>query len=92
KILGDEMQIGKNLKKSKEKNSLVLNIPSNLNQKLIDGYRVKLFSKIKDSLEKKKIALEQEQVQFQEWLEEKRAIDIKNLSINNSFYTPILGA
>ncbi|MDS1371692.1 hypothetical protein RJ999_11390, partial [Aliarcobacter butzleri] len=72
--------------------SLVLNIPSNLNQKLIDGYRVKLFSKIKDSLEKKKIALEQEQVQFQEWLEEKRAIDIKNLSINNSFYTPILGA
>ncbi|MDN5103003.1 hypothetical protein O8C99_07375 [Aliarcobacter butzleri] len=86
------MQIGKNLKKSKEKNSLVLNIPSNLNQKLIDGYRVKLFSKIKDSLEKKKIALEQEQVQFQEWLEEKRAIDIKKLSINNSFYTPILGA
>ncbi|WP_151947321.1 hypothetical protein [Aliarcobacter butzleri] len=86
------MQIGKNLKKSKEKNSLVLNIPSNLNQKLIGGYRVKLFSKIKDSLEKKKIALEQEQVQFQEWLEEKRAIDIKNLSINNSFYTPILGA
>ncbi|MCG3709529.1 hypothetical protein L5F25_11055 [Aliarcobacter butzleri] len=86
------MQIGRNLKKSKEKNSLVLNIPANLNQKLIDGYRVKLFSKIKDSLEKKKIALEQEQVQFQEWLEEKRAIDIKNLSINNSFYTPILGA
>ena len=86
------MQIGKNLKKCKEENGLVLNIPSNLNQKLIDGYRVKLFSKIKDSLEKKKIALEQEQVQFQEWLEEKRAIDIKNLSINNSFYTPILGA
>ena len=86
------MQIGKNLKKCKEENSLVLNIPSNLNQKLIDGYRVKLFAKIKDSLEKKKIALEQEQVQFQEWLEEKRAIDIKNLSINNSFYTPILGA
>ncbi|MDN5094782.1 hypothetical protein [Aliarcobacter butzleri] len=71
---------------------MVLNIPSNLNQKLIGGYRVKLFSKIKDSLEKKKIALEQEQVQFQEWLEEKRVIDIKNLSINNSFYTPILGA
>ncbi|PUE65385.1 hypothetical protein [Arcobacter lacus] len=86
------MQIGKNLKKSKEKNSLVLNIPSNLNQKLIDGYRVKLFSKIKDSFQREKSALEQEQVQFQEWLEEKRAIDIKKLSINNSFYTPILGA
>ncbi|MDN5100222.1 hypothetical protein O8C83_05260 [Aliarcobacter butzleri] len=86
------MQIGKNLKKSKEKNSLVLNIPSNLNQKLIDGYRVKLFSKIKDSFQREKSALEQEQVQFQEWLEEKRVIDIKNLPVNNYFYPPILGA
>ncbi|MFW0695614.1 hypothetical protein ACN09X_04385 [Aliarcobacter butzleri] len=74
------MQIGKNVKKCKEENSLVLNIPSNLNQKLIDGYRVKLFSKIKDSLKKKKL------------VRENRVIDIKNLSINNSFYTPILGA
>ena len=86
------MQIGRNLKKCKEENSLVLNIPSNLNQKLIDGYRVKLFSKIKDSFQREKSALEQEQVQFQEWLEEKRAIDIKNLPLNNYFYPPILGA
>ena len=55
------MQIGKNLKKSKEKNSLVLNIPSNLNQKLIDGYRVKLFAKIKDSLDRKKQSVDKEQ-------------------------------
>ena len=86
------MQIGKNLKKSKEKNSLVLNIPSNLNQKLIDGYRVKLFAKIKDSLDKKKLSLEKEELEFKEWLRDKTTIDIKNLSINNSFYTPILGA
>ena len=78
--------------KNSSRDLISTTIPTTINQKLIDGYRVKLFAKIKDSLEKKKIALEQEQVQFQEWLEEKRVIDIKNLSINNSFYTPILGA
>lgn len=86
------MQIGKNLKKSKEKNSLVLNIPSNLNQKLIDGYRVKLFSKMKDSLEKKKLSLEKDELELKKLVRENKVIDIKNLSINNSFYTPILGA
>ena len=86
------MQIGKNLKKSKEKNSLVLNIPSNLNQKLIDGYRVKLFSKIKDSLKKKKLSLEKDELELKKLVRENKVIDIKNLSINNSFYTPILGA
>ena len=86
------MQIKRNLKKSQDKNSLVLNIPSNLNQKLIDGCRVKLFAKIKDSLEKKKLSLEKEELEFKEWLRDKTTIDIKNLSINNSFYTPILGA
>ncbi|BAK70513.1 hypothetical protein [Aliarcobacter butzleri] len=86
------MQIGKNVKKSKEENSLVLHIPSNLNQKLIDGYRVKLFSKMKDSLKKKKLSLEKDELEFKELVRENRVIDIKNLSINNSFYTPILGA
>ena len=62
------MQIGKNLKKSKEKNSLVLNIPSNLNQKLIDGYRVKLFAKIKDSLDRKKQSVDKEQIELKELL------------------------
>ena len=86
------MQIKRNLKKSQDKNSLVLNIPSNLNQKLIDGCRVKLFAKIKDSLEKKKLSLKKEELEFTEWIKDKTIIDIKNLSINNSFYTPILGA
>ena len=86
------MQIGRNLKKSKDKNSLVLHMPSNLNQRLIDGSRVKLFAKIKDSLDKKKLSLEKEELEFKEWLRDKTTIDIKNLSINNSFYTPILGA
>ena len=79
------MQIGKNLKKSKEKNSLVLNIPSNLNQKLIDGYRVKLFAKIKDSLDKKKQSLQKEQIEFKEWLK-----DLK--PFNNSSYSRYIGA
>ncbi|MDN5128054.1 hypothetical protein PJV90_06830 [Aliarcobacter butzleri] len=86
------MQIGRNLKKCKEENGLVLNIPSNLNQKLIDGYRVKLFSKIKDSLKKKKLSFKKEKLEFKELVRENRVIDIKNLTINNSFYTPILGA
>lgn len=86
------MQIERNLKKSKEKNSLVLNIPSNLNQKLIDGYRVKLFSKIKDSFFLSKLSFKKEKLEFKELVRENRVIDIKNLSINNSFYTPILGA
>lgn len=86
------MQIERNLKKSKEKNGLVLNIPLNLNQKLIDGYRVKLFSKMKDSLKKKKLSLEKNELELKKLVREDRVIDIKKLSINNSFYTPILGA
>ncbi|WP_323587114.1 hypothetical protein [Aliarcobacter butzleri] len=86
------MQIERNLKKSKEKNSLVLNIPSNLNQKLINGYRVKFFSKIKDSFFLSKLSLEKEKLELKKLVRENKVIDIKKLSINNSFYTPILGA
>ena len=85
------MQIGKNLKKSKEKNSLVLNIPSNLNQKLIDGYRVKLFAKIKDSLDRKKQSLQKEQIGFKERLDKNRYINSLN-PINNSWFIPFLRA
>ena len=84
------MQIGKNLKKSKEKNSLVLNIPSNLNQKLIDGYRVKLFAKIKDSLDRKKQSVDKEQIELKEWLDKKRFNLLK--PINNSLFSPMLRA
>ena len=85
------MQIGKNLKKSKEKNSLVLNIPSNLNQKLIDGYRVKLFSKIKDSLDKDRIThLNKEELEFKKWLEDKSFNILK--PINNLWFSPMIRA
>ncbi len=84
------MQIGRNLKKSKEKNSLVLNIPSNLNQKLIDGYRVKLFAKIKDSLDKDRTTtLNKEELEFKKWLEDKSFI---NQPINNCWFSPMLRA
>ena len=85
------MQIGKNLKKSKEKNSLVLNIPSNLNQTLIDGYRVKLFAKIKDSLDKDRTTtLDKEELEFKKWLEEKSFNILE--PINNSCFVPMLRA
>ena len=32
----------------------VSTLPKEINQKLVDGYRVKLFAKIKDSLDNKK--------------------------------------
>ena len=85
------MQIGKNLKKSKEKNSLVLNIPSNLNQKLIDGYRVKLFAKIKDSLDRKKQSLQKEQIEFKERLDKNRYINSLK-PINNYWFSPYIRA
>ena len=85
------MQIGKNLKKSKEKNSLVLNIPSNLNQKLIDGYRVKLFAKIKDSLDNKKQSINKEQIELKEWTDKKSFRNILN-PVNNYWFSPMIRA
>ena len=83
-------KIGKNLKKSKEKNSLVLNIPSNLNQKLIDGYRVKLFAKIKDSLDRKKQSVDKEQIELKEWIDKKSFNSLN--PINNSWFSPMIRA
>ncbi|MFW2591571.1 hypothetical protein ACN5PC_06605 [Aliarcobacter butzleri] len=60
-------------------------IPTTINQKLIDGYRVKLFAKIKDSLDRKKQSLQKEQIEFKEWLK-----DLK--PFNNSSYSPYIGA
>ena len=79
------MQIGKNLKKCKEENSLVLNIPLNLNQKLIDGYRVKLFSKIKD----RTTPVNKDELEFKKWLEDKNFI---NQPINNTWFIPFIRA
>lgn len=64
---------------------LISCLPTTINQKLIDGYRVKLFAKIKDSLDKKKQSLQKEQIEFKEWLK-----DLK--PFNNSSYLPYIGA
>ena len=72
----------------KMKNSsrdLISYFPTKINQKLIDGYRVKLFAKIKDSLDRKKQSLQKEQIEFKEWLK-----DLK--PFNNSSYLPYIGA
>ena len=64
---------------------LISYFPTTINQKLIDGYRVKLFAKIKDSLDKKKQSLQKEQIEFKELLK-----DLK--PFNNSSYSPYIGA
>ena len=64
---------------------LISYFPTTINQKLIDGYRVKLFTKIKDSLDRKKQSLQKEQIEFKEWLK-----DLK--PFNNSSYSPYIGA
>ena len=71
----------------KTKNSsrdLISYFPTTINQKLIDGYRVKLFAKIKDSLDRKKQSLQKEQIEFKELLK-----DLK--PFNNSSYLPYIG-
>ena len=64
---------------------LISYFPTTINQKLIDGYRVKLFAKIKDSLDRKKQSLQKEQIEFKEWLK-----DLK--PFNNSSYSRYIGA
>ncbi|WP_418187058.1 hypothetical protein [Aliarcobacter lanthieri] len=71
--------------KNSSRDLISTTIPTTLNQKLIDGYRVKLFAKIKDSLEKKKQTLKKEQIEFQEWLYKKSFI---NQPINNTWFSP----
>ena len=64
---------------------LISYFPTTINQKLIDGYRVKLFAKIKDSLDNKKQSINKEQIELKEWLK-----DLK--PFNNSSYSPYIGA
>ena len=56
--------------KNSSRDLISTTIPTTLNQKLIDGYRVKLFAKIKDSLDRKKQSLQKEQIEFKEWLKD----------------------
>ncbi len=68
----------------------VSTLPKKISQKLIDGYRVKLFAKIKDSLDKDRTTtLNKEELEFKKWLEDKSFI---NQPINNSWFTPYIVA
>ena len=70
---------------------LISYFPTTINQKLIDGYRVKLFAKIKDSLDRKKQSLQKEQIEFKERLDKNRYINSLN-PINNYWFSPMLRA
>ena len=68
----------------------VSTLPKEINQKLVDGYRIKLFAKIRDSFEKKKQSINKEQIELKEWLDKKRFNLLK--PINNSLFSPMLRA
>ena len=68
----------------------VLTLPKKISQKLIDAYRVKLFAKIKDSLDKDRTTtLDKEELEFKKWLEDKNFI---NQPINNTWFIPFIRA
>ena len=69
---------------------LISYFPTTINQKLIDGYRVKLFAKIKDSKKKKKQSLDKEQIELKEWIDKKSFNSLN--PINNSWFSPMIRA
>ena len=69
----------------------VSTLPKEINQKLVDGYRIKLFAKIKDSFEKKKQSIDKEQIEFKERLDKNRYINSLN-PINNYWFSPYIRA
>ena len=69
----------------------VSTLPKAINQKLVDGYRIKLFAKIKDSFEKKKQSIDKEQIELKEWLDKKSYRNILN-PVNNYWFSPMLRA
>ena len=79
----------RNLKNSSR--NIYTTIQKIINQKLIDGYRVKLFAKIKDSLDRKKQSLQKEQIEFKEWLDKNRYINSLK-PINNYWFSPYIRA
>ena len=79
----------RNLKNSSR--NISTTIPKTINQKLIDGYRVKLFAKIKDSLDRKKQSVDKEQIELKEWLKDKKSFNILE-PINNPLFMPYIVA
>ena len=70
--------------------SSISTLPKKISQKLIDGYRVKLFSKIKDSLDKDRTTpANKDELEFKKWLEDKNFI---NQPINNTWFIPFIRA
>ena len=69
---------------------LISCLPTTINQKLIDGYRVKLFAKIRDSFEKKKQSIDKEQIELKEWIDKKSFNSLN--PINNSWFSPMIRA
>ena len=70
---------------------LISYFPTTINQKLIDGYRVKHFAKIKDSLDRKKQSLQKEQIEFKERLDKNRYINSLK-PINNYWFSRYIRA
>ena len=68
----------------------VSTLPKEINQKLVDGYRVRIFAKIKDSLDRKKLALEKEQIELKEFIYKKRFSTLK--PANNYWFSPYIRA
>ncbi|MDN5046649.1 hypothetical protein O8C97_02145 [Aliarcobacter butzleri] len=69
----------------------VSTLPTAINQKLVDVYRVKLFAKIKDSFEKKKQSIDKEQIELKEWLDKKSFRNILN-PVNNYWFSRYIRA
>ncbi|MCT7573124.1 hypothetical protein [Aliarcobacter butzleri] len=68
----------------------VSTLPKEINQKLVDGYRVKLFAKIKDSLDRKKQSLDKEQIELKECID-KNSFNSLN-PINNCWFSSCIRA
>ena len=70
--------------------SSISTLPKKISQKLIDAYRVKLFAKIKDSLDKDRTTpVNKDELEFKKWLEDKNFI---NQPINNYWFSPYIRA
>lgn len=74
-----------------KKNHFVSTLPKIINQKLVDNYRVKLFLKIKDSFERNKESLKNDELLFIKLLKNKCFINILK-PINNSWFFPFIRA
>ena len=74
-----------------KKNHFVSTLPKIINQKLVDNYRVKLFLEIKDSFERNKESLKNDELLFIKLLKNKCFINILK-PINNSWFSPFIRA